>query len=108
MRYFIVIVALIFSSCATSTSPKIVKKSLYLNKSLMKFEMDNGFCYAREALKNGGYKNYWSSDRGNILANALSWDNYPPCKLELFTNKKNIITKIVVVEDSIECVGVLK
>jgi len=108
MRYTTLLLSLFLASCATSTTPTVVQKSLYLHKSLMKFEMDNGFCYAKKPLKSGGVKCLWSSDSGNILASALSWDNYPPCKLELFTNKEKIITKIVIIEDGIECAGVLK
>ena len=113
MQYFKVIfigVVLIFSGCSNNynAKPKVVTKSLYLNKSLTKFEMDNGFCYKREPLPNGGYKNYWRSDKGSILANALSWDSYPYCELALITDKNNIVRKIEIIEDDIKCVGALK
>jgi len=103
---------LLFSGCAkiqpTKSQPEVVKKSFYLNKSLMYFEMDNGYCYAREPLNNGGYKNYWQSDKGNILANLMDWDSYPYCKLALYTNKENKIIKIEIIEDSIHCAYALK
>ena len=84
-----IVVAFGLSSCATTYNPKPKKvtKSFYLNKSLMLFEMDNGYCYAREPLNNGGYKNYWQSDKGNILANLMDWDSYPYCKLALIQIK---------------------
>jgi len=101
---------MLFTSCSTTSQPKpeVVKKSFYLNKSLMLFEMDNGYCYAREPLNNGGYKNYWQSDKGNIIANLMDWDSYPYCKLALYTNKDNKITKIEILEDSIQCAYALK
>jgi len=114
MRKFILIPILFlafFSGCATTTTnpqPEVVRKSFYLNKPLVQFEMDNGYCYSREPLNGGGYINYWQSDKGNIIANLMDWDSYPYCKLALYTNKDNIITKIEILEDSIKCAYALK
>ena len=110
MKKIILIITIFLTGCVTNSniSPKSVTKSLYLNKPLSKFEIDNGFCYKREALASGGYKNYWRSDKGNILANALSWDSYPYCELELDTNKYGIVTNIKILEDDIKCAYALK
>jgi len=110
MKKIILIITIFLTGCATnySVAPQDVTKSLYLNKHLSKFEMDNGFCYKREPLANGGYKNYWRSDKGNILANALSWDSYPYCELELDTNKAGIVERIKILEDDIKCAYALK
>jgi hypothetical protein len=88
--------------------PKEVTKSFYLNKSLTRFEIDNGYCYAREKSSDGGYINYWRSDRGAPLIDALTWDSFPYCELRIKTNKDSIITKIEVLEDDIKCAWVLK
>jgi hypothetical protein len=110
MKKILLIITIFLTGCATNSTiaPKIVSKSLYLNKELSKFEMENGYCYKREPKRDGGYKNYWRSDSGNILANALTWDSYPYCELELDTNPQGIIKTIKIVEDDIKCIYALK
>jgi hypothetical protein len=100
----------LFSSCATNqpSKPEVLKRSFYLNRSLITFEMNNGYCYSREKLPNGGYKNYYRSDRGNIIADLLRWDSYPYCELELITDKNNIVRKITILEDAFECAHIIR
>ena len=113
-KYILLGLVIFFSGCSNysiepnSSDSNYVKRSLYLNQPLSRFELDNGFCYAREPLPNGGYINYWKSDSGNIIADALDWDSYPYCKLALITDNKNIIRKIKILEDDVKCVSVLK
>ena len=109
MRIFIIFtVFFIITGCSTTIPQNpnngyLVKKSLYLNKELIKFEIDNGYCKSRKAMPDGGYINYYISDSGNIIANMLDWDSYPPCKLAIKTDKDGIIKEIRVIEDDIKC-----
>ena len=109
MKKLLPFIMLIFTSCATyAPQSAIVRKSFYLNKSLSKFEIDNGFCYYREKIPNGGYINHFKSSGINIIADIKNLDSYPECKLDLITNNKNIITQIRIVEDDIKCAYILK
>jgi len=110
MKKYFLIGAILLSGCAVTNfiTPQVVTKSLYLNKPLSRFEMDNGFCYAREKTSYGGYINHWKSSGGNMFADALNWDSYPPCRLDLKTNKQNIVTQIKIIEDDIKCAYVLR
>ena len=104
-----ILVAFGLSSCASyNPTPKKVTRSFYLNRSLMRFELDNGFCYAREKTPDGGYINYWRSNRGGALVDVLNWDSYPYCELKLKTDKNSIIRDIEIVEDDPKCAWVLK
>jgi hypothetical protein len=109
MKKYIFLIVLFLSSCATPnyTDSTIVKKSFYLNKELVKFEMDNGYCYYRKKIKNG-YLNYYKSDKGNILADMLNWDSYPPCELEIKTDNKEVIKQIKILQDNIKCAYILR
>ena len=109
MKKYILFAALFLTSCATLNynNQNIVKKSFYLNKPLVKFEMDNGYCYYRKKI-NGGYLNYYKSSSGNILANLLTWDSYPDCELEIKTNNKGVITQIKILQDDIKCAYILR
>ena len=109
MKSFILILIVLFSGCATQEiGPTRVTKSHYLGKALMKFEMDNGFCYNRRALASGGYINYYQSSGVNIINSILDWDSYPECKLAIKTNKDKIITQINILEDDIKCAYILR
>jgi len=101
----------ILTNCsgANYSNSNEVKKSLYLNKRYMKFVMDNGPSYKDIKLSNGGSIHYWRSDFGNLIASARNWDNsLDYCELVIKTNKKQIIKKIAIINNSIKCAGVLK
>jgi len=105
------ILVLILSACGSAPStPYTVGKSLYLNRKLTKFELDNGYCYRRVPLKNGHTLNYWRSDTGRLIAVAMGRDdNYPDyCEVALETDGKGIVRRIYMVEESVACIGVLK
>ena len=96
-------------SSANYSQNSEVKKSLYLNKRYMKFVVDNGPSYRDIKLSNGGFIHYWRSDFGNLIASARNWDNsLDYCELVIKTNKKQIIKKIAIINNSINCAGVLK
>jgi hypothetical protein len=60
---FLLIGTLLLAGCVGSVStPYTVHKSLYLNKRLMKFVMDNGAPYKEVKLDNGEVIHYWRSD----------------------------------------------
>ena len=106
MKYYILLSFIFFSACSNYQTSAVVSKSLYLNKPLMKFEMDNGFCYQKKRLDDGSYKCLWSSS--NNFTNNLFDDEYPPCRLELLTDSKKIVKKITIIEKSLGCVGAIK
>jgi hypothetical protein len=107
--YILLAVAAILTSCATTQpKPEVVNKSFYLNKPLLTFELNNGSCNSKKPTPDGGYINNWQSDSGNIIANALNWNSYPYCKLELTTDKNSIVRKIRILENDIKCAYVLR
>jgi hypothetical protein len=96
--------------CGVAPGPKPVHKSLYLNKKLVKFVIDNGAPYRRVTLKNGRTLHYWRSDFGKLIAIAMGRDdNFPDyCELALETDPNQIVQKIYIIEESFLCNTVLK
>ena len=107
-KLFLIIILFALSSCVNTPYPRVVKKSLYLNKPLMKFEMDNGYTTLKKKLDNGSYIYTYRSDQGSIMANLFDFEGYPPCILEIKTNKDKIIKEIKIIEDDIKCAYILK
>ena len=110
-RWTIPAVLFLLTACTPQApAPQPVRKSLYLNKRLMKFEMDNGYCYRRVALKNGNTLHYWRSDTGRLISIATGRDdNFPDyCELALETDPARVIRKIYIIEPSVICNTVLK
>ncbi len=111
MLSFLILSVLFLSGCvSTLEGPQPVGKSLYLNKRLMKFVMDNGPAYREQRLSNGHVLHYWRSDTGRLIAIAAGRDDQYPdlCELALETDEKNVIRRINIIEDSPICMGVLK
>ncbi len=110
----LVILALFLTSCVNNQniqkdSVVEVKRSWYLNRSLMDFEMNNGFCYETKDLGNGESVCYYQSDRvGTIIQDLFDEDSYPYCKVALYTDSKKIIRKIEILEDDIKCARILR
>ena len=108
----VLLIAFLLSGCVNSNyslkNSTTVTKSLYLNKPLLKFEMDNGYVTLKKELSDGSKIYIYRSDRGAILASLYSFDDYPPCILEIKTNKENIIKKINIIERSMKCAYILK
>ena len=101
---------LLLAGCAGSVStPYTVHKSLYLNKRLMKFVMDNGAPYKEVKLANGEVIHYWRSDLSSFSpAFRRRWRDMDVCEIALRTDKNRVIRQIQIIEDSSICFGVLK
>jgi len=102
LRVLLIVYILFLSGCAT-TNYNSVKKSWYLNRDLATFEVNNGFCYAREKSSDGGYLNYWKSSSVRDL-----FDDSLECRLILKTNKNNIVKEIKIIDYSFACATVLR
>ena len=101
----------LLTACASGpVGPQRVAKSLYLHKRYMKFEVDNGPSYRDVRLSDGSTRHYWRSDFGNLLAIATGRDkSYPDyCELRIESDAKGIVRRIEILENSIQCNGVLK
>jgi len=99
----------LWTGCASTTAPQRVDKSLYLNKRMMKFVVDNGPAYREVKLRDGSVLHYWRSDIFNVVGPILGRDdNLDTCELALKTDRNSIVREIYVIEDSIHCAGVLK
>ena len=109
-RIFMVLILILLGGCTAVTTPQPVTKSLYLNKKLVKFVIDNGATYRSVSLSRGRTLHYWRSDFGDLIAIAMGRDNEFPtyCEIALETDKDQIIRRIFIIEDSISCNAVLK
>jgi len=110
-RFWIVSLIFLAGGCGVApTGPQPVDKSLYLNKKLVKFVLDNGAPYRRVPLKNGNELHYWRSDFGQLLAIVMGRDDDFPdyCELALETDKNQRVRRIYILEQSATCDFVLK
>ncbi len=101
----------LLNACSSSSpQPLPVHKSLYLGKRYMKFVMDNGPSYRDEKLPDGSTIHYWRSDFGDLIALATGRDDSEVdyCELALRTNRKKIVESIQILQESLQCNGVLK
>jgi len=107
IRVILAFFILFLSGCATTSFNSEVKKSWYINRDLATFEVNNGFCYAREKSSDGGYLNYWKSGSVRDLFGEGSDDSLE-CRLMLKTNKNNIVKEIKIIDYSFACATVLR
>ncbi len=100
---------LLLHGCLSVYGPYKVSKSLYLNKKMLKFIVDNGVPYRAVALGDGGRLHYWRSDRGPFSGFSIAeYDSMDYCEIALRTDPGGYIREITVIEPSHRCNSVLK
>jgi hypothetical protein len=101
--------AVLFQGCLSSYGPYKVTRSLYLNKKMLKFIVDNGVPYRSLRLRGGGELHYWRSDRGPFSGFSLAeYDSMDYCEIALRTDAQRYIREITVIEPGHLCNSVLK
>jgi hypothetical protein len=105
-----VLTLMVLGGCGAVMEPRPVAKSLYLNKKLVKFVIDNGAPYRRVPLSRGRTLHYWRSDFGNLIAISMGRDNDFPdyCELALETDENQMVRRIFIVRDGFSCNTILK
>ena len=107
----VVLALFLLSGCVPQPmGPQPVHQSLYLNKKLVKFVVDNGAPYRSVRLENGRSLHYWRSDFGQLIAIATGRDDSFPdyCEVALETDRDQFIRRIFIIEKSAICNTVLK